>query len=323
MSKTDNYELPIPNDDEAAEEKGYEAILVIRSALIALDEIIDDIATAMSGKAANDATWSMLSIEGLSSALADKMSASAKFALSDLTDTEGILDGATGYILARLSTGKWAPVSPQSAIGTHSHFISEVSGLEAALAEKLDKNGGAMSGALDFAMAETPGDPVAGKIRIYARDDGTLAYRTATGLEKVLGSTGNLAKATKTQAETGTGTDPLAWAPEQVRQSALASQGAAKAWVCFNGTGTVAIKASYNVSSITDNGTGDYTVNFTSPMVDANFAAQVTVGGGNSGNNVSGYVSGSTPKSSSLVRVFTHSAGAGLDMSDVSVSISR
>lgn len=38
----------------------------------------------------------------------------------------------------------------------------------------------------------------------------------------------------------------------------------AKAWVNFNGTGTVAIRAAGNVSSITDNGTGDYTVNFAS-----------------------------------------------------------
>ena len=49
-------------------------------------------------------------------------------------------------------------------------------------------------------------------------------------------------------------------------------QGSAKAWVNFNGTGTVAIRASYNVSSITDNGTGDYTVNFTTAMPDANYA---------------------------------------------------
>jgi hypothetical protein len=48
--------------------------------------------------------------------------------------------------------------------------------------------------------------------------------------------------------------------------------GSAKAWVNFNGTGTVAIRASFNVSSITDNGTGDYTVNFTVAMADANYA---------------------------------------------------
>jgi hypothetical protein len=47
---------------------------------------------------------------------------------------------------------------------------------------------------------------------------------------------------------------------------------AARAWVNFNGTGTVAIRASGNVSSITDNGTGDYTVNFTTAMPDANYS---------------------------------------------------
>ena len=54
------------------------------------------------------------------------------------------------------------------------------------------------------------------------------------------------------------------------------ASGLCKAWVNFNGTGTVAIRASYNVSSITDNGTGDYTVNFTTAMVDANFSVGQT-----------------------------------------------
>lgn len=52
----------------------------------------------------------------------------------------------------------------------------------------------------------------------------------------------------------------------------------AKAWVNFNGTGTVAIRASGNVSSITDNGTGNYTVNFTVAMTDANYSANITAG---------------------------------------------
>lgn len=45
-----------------------------------------------------------------------------------------------------------------------------------------------------------------------------------------------------------------------------------KAWVNFDGTGTVSIRASGNVSSITDNGTGDYTVNFTTAMADTNYS---------------------------------------------------
>ena len=48
-----------------------------------------------------------------------------------------------------------------------------------------------------------------------------------------------------------------------------------RAWVNFNGTGTVAIRASGNVSSITDSGTGEYGVNFATPMVDANYSAVV------------------------------------------------
>jgi hypothetical protein len=50
-----------------------------------------------------------------------------------------------------------------------------------------------------------------------------------------------------------------------------------RAWVNFDGTGTVAIRASYNVSSITDNGVGDYTVNFTTAMPDANYAVVGTL----------------------------------------------
>ena len=60
--------------------------------------------------------------------------------------------------------------------------------------------------------------------------------------------------------------------------------GAAKAWVNFNGTGTVAIRAQFNVSSITDNGAGDYTVNFTTALADANY----TVAG--VGNRGSAYI---------------------------------
>jgi hypothetical protein len=49
------------------------------------------------------------------------------------------------------------------------------------------------------------------------------------------------------------------------------AQGRAKAWINFNGTGTVAIRDSFNVSSLTDNGTGDYSMNFSSAMSDANY----------------------------------------------------
>lgn len=53
----------------------------------------------------------------------------------------------------------------------------------------------------------------------------------------------------------------------------------AKAWVNFNGTGTVAINGSYNVSSITDDGTGDYDINFSTALSDTNYVVVGTVGG--------------------------------------------
>jgi hypothetical protein len=59
-----------------------------------------------------------------------------------------------------------------------------------------------------------------------------------------------------------------------------------RAWVNFNGTGTVAINASGNVSSITDNSTGDYTVNFTTALPDANYAVALTVSAGNNNSSL-------------------------------------
>jgi hypothetical protein len=52
----------------------------------------------------------------------------------------------------------------------------------------------------------------------------------------------------------------------------------AKAWVNFNGSGTVAIRDSYNVGSITDNGTGTYTVNFSTAMTNANYCCNMNSG---------------------------------------------
>jgi hypothetical protein len=60
----------------------------------------------------------------------------------------------------------------------------------------------------------------------------------------------------------------------------------ARAWVNFNGTGTVAIRASGNVSSITDNGTGDYTVNFTTAMADINYSVVSQVSNTDSGTGL-------------------------------------
>jgi hypothetical protein len=90
-------------------------------------------------------------------------------------------------------------------------------------------------------------------------------------------------------------------------------QGSAKAWVNFNGTGTVAIRGSYNVSSITDNGTGDYTVNFTTAMPNANYSCVRSVAalGAGSGAPVT---MGTVSQTTSAIRYqtgYVSSLGAG------------
>ena len=74
-------------------------------------------------------------------------------------------------------------------------------------------------------------------------------------------------------ANTATNTKISFVEPNRVVTADVAGPGLCKAWVNFNGTGTVAIRGAFNVSSIQDNGTGDYTVNFTTAMPDANYSA--------------------------------------------------
>lgn len=70
-------------------------------------------------------------------------------------------------------------------------------------------------------------------------------------------------------AVTINGTDGITY-PDSSLQAT--GNGLAKAWVNFNGQGTVAIRQSLNISSITDNGTGLYTLNFTTAMPTANYS---------------------------------------------------
>ena len=103
-----------------------------------------------------------------------------------------------------------------------------------------------------------------------------------------------------------------------------------RAWVNFNGTGTVAIRASGNVSSITDNGTGDYTVNFTTAMPDANYSVLAT-SNQNAATNASCFSVGIPDNNGALlytttqVRLLVKASGAtvGFDATQVCVAIVR
>jgi hypothetical protein len=96
-----------------------------------------------------------------------------------------------------------------------------------------------------------------------------------------------------------------------------------RAWVNFNGTGTVAIRASFNVSSITDNGTGNYTVNFTTAMPDANYSV-LFQGAGNNDTISLPVREGTTPTASSVrVSCFNSALTAGVDPLYANVAIFR
>lgn len=112
-------------------------------------------------------------------------------------------------------------------------------------------------------------------------------------------------------------------------KTALNATGAApiyacRAWVNFKGTGTVAIRASGNVSSITDNGVGDYTVNFTTAMQDANYALTgLAAVSGSTGTVIDG--SNAFTRTTSSFRIFTTNGGelANADGEYVNVLVIR
>ena len=109
------------------------------------------------------------------------------------------------------------------------------------------------------------------------------------------------------------------------------AQGRAKAWVNFNGTGTVAIRDDFNVSSITDEGTGYYTINFTYAMPSTNYAVVGSAGLDNSGNGWSSVyynTQGSSPwystPTTSAVKITLSHTGQGTNLDDaehISVSV--
>ena len=103
---------------------------------------------------------------------------------------------------------------------------------------------------------------------------------------------------------------------------------ACRAWVNFNGTSTVAIRGSGNVTSITDNGTGDYTVNFTTAMPDANYAPTFMIRTSATARFETAVIRGDVDPTTASLRFVTGMSTYGvdnyqMDTSIVSVSIFR
>lgn len=100
-------------------------------------------------------------------------------------------------------------------------------------------------------------------------------------------------------------------------------RGAAKAWVVFNGVGTVTVLNSYNISSITDNAVGRYTLNFTKPMKNFNYAYS---GAGRWNNDYSAVLVGQNVNQAKLltalpIHIANSTTGGAVDMADVTVIV--
>lgn len=98
----------------------------------------------------------------------------------------------------------------------------------------------------------------------------------------------------------------------------IVAKGMARAWVNFNGTGTIAIRSSHNVSSLTDTATGRYRVNFTTAMEDANYCALVT---GTRATGWSANIDDALAPTTSTVSVVTNNASSNADSTYVNVAV--
>jgi len=165
------------------------------------------------------------------------------------------------------------PAAPTASVGTNTTQLATTAYVKAEITAlslgnmstqaktAVDITGGTIVGITDLAVAD------GGTGRSTLTANAVLVGNGTSGINTVAPSTsGNVLTS-----------DGTSW-------TSAANTEQVKAWVNFDGTGTVAIRASYNVSSITDNGTGDYTVNFTNSLADANYSVAGTASATSTGN---------------------------------------
>jgi hypothetical protein len=157
--------------------------------------------------------------------------------------------------------------------------------------------------------ASSTKSPQFSTVELGASSDTTLS-RASAGRVAVEGSNVVMASdaADQTAMEAASSTTTFA-SPGRIQYH----PGVAKAWVNFNGGGTVAIRTSLNVSSITDNGTGDYTDNFTTSFSSADYVGSALAGTSGSGAGIIVSIAASNIR----VGHWTASTGVFLDSAQV------
>jgi hypothetical protein len=170
-----------------------------------------------------------------------------------------------------------------------------------------DASGNFTAGTLTLASFSYSGTPTSSSTGAFEIPSGTTAQRPTAAQGQIRYNTST------SQFEGYNGSAWNGLAGNGIVDSQLTGT-TCKAWVNFNGTGTVAIRASFNVSSITDNGTGAYAVNFTTAMTDANYTV---VNGGD-------FLANAIPSTANQAFVNTYAANFGSqDKNIVQVAIFR
>lgn len=189
--------------------------------------------------------------------------------------------------------------------------------------------GAAMAGTSDITGVNTTGTVTSGTTSLtVASATGIVAGMYVVGQGITPGTTvSTIVSTTVTLSANANATlssKPVTfYAPNKVVSPAVIGGQTCRAWVNFDGTGTVAIRASYNVSSITDNGVGTYAINFTTAFPDANYSG--TGCGYPTSTNTDVVQLGALSASSANVfgRVGSSTAGSAADMSTMCFAFFR
>ena len=222
-------------------------------------------------------------LSGMSSYLTTASAASTYAPLASPTFTGTVIIPAGASISGYATTASlasYAPLASPALTGTPTSTTAAVDTNTTQIATTAYVVG---QGYLKSATASTTYAPLASPALTGTPTAPTATAGTSTtqlATTAFVTTADNLKANLASPALTGTPTAPTATAGTNTTQIAttafVRTDNNVKAWVNFNGTGTVAIRASFNVSSITDNGVGDYTVNFTTAMVDTNYSVFAT-----------------------------------------------
>ncbi|WP_421424143.1 hypothetical protein [Agrobacterium rosae] len=144
MGNTPNLNIPMPDPSADVDDEFYR----LQQAWMLVDAALYQLILAVAGKSNTGHTHAIDQINGLVSALQNKMDASKTFKIGDLTDVVGAADAQLNYVLSKNIDGKFTFASALSLLGNHEHTIGQVQNLTEALNARLLKSGGIMTGAL-------------------------------------------------------------------------------------------------------------------------------------------------------------------------------